>query len=571
MKKTPTNKIKTLFEEKARNPKIGSGALALKVGMGKTTARTYLDIAQQAGVSPLSVVCMNDEALERLFGAQSKDEQSFVEPDWEEVRSYINHPRVSGRNLPSLRNAWTFIYLKQKFPEYTSGDSLPQGCMSFSTFKRRYSDYLEEKQLSVSAHNPSPSLNFGPASMLEIDMIGDPYLFIDEQGVTHRTFIFTAVLKYSGLMYAEAVEKKDCAAWCRCIVNAFYAIGGLTEVIRSDNDSAITIHGSKAKGTETVFKPEIIDLYRQFPIHGERCPVRRPQYKGTCENANSVINSQLFADPSITLPIHTKDLASFNALITTCIERINLMERAKGQLSRRAMFEETERMHLKPLPIRRPVLIQVQRATGYDSGYVAYKENYYFVGKQYHRQKLLLKITNDLKLNILEPDGFKSIHVYDVAKTIKGEPKYIKADCFKTAAEKAVSRDRAWYEEFFRHECLSNEIDPTPIIEIIRLLWSLYPHSQATAIRQCNKLTSIAQKKTEAIAVLGYTCRLMLERYKQSQRFEFDALIKEFKSLEKLGVPVPMQAEASDKDDEAQTQASDNNSFANLRGGDYYA
>ncbi len=570
MKKTPHHKIKTLFEEKARNPKLGAGALALKAGMGKTTVRTYLNIAQMAGISPLNIVCMSDAELEKLFGALGKDDQSFVEPDWEDVRSYINQPRVAGRSLPSLRNAWTFIYLKQKFPEYSSGNSLPQGCMSLSTFKRRYSDYLEEKKLLVSAHNPSPSLNFGPASMLEIDMIGDAFLFVDEHGITHTTYIFTAVLKYSGLIYAEAVEKKDCAAWYHCITNAFYTIGGITEVIRSDNDSAITIHGSKSRGTETVFKPEIIDLYRQLFVHGERCPVRRPQYKGSCENANSIIVEQLFADPSITLPVHTKDLASFNALIATCIERINLMERAKGQLSRRAMFEETERMHLKPLPPKRPVFVQVRNASGNDSGYVTYKENYYFIGKQYHGQKLLLKITNDLKLNVLEPEGLKSIHVYDVVPTIKGVPKYIKADCFKTAREKAVSRDRAWYENFFSSECQSKEIDPNSIIEIIHLLWKLYPHSQATAIRQCNKIASIAQKKADAIVVLSHACRLMIERYNQSQRFEFDELIKVFKSLEKIGVPITEHAD-SNKHEERAPSDTTNDTCANLRGGDYYA
>ncbi len=570
MKKTPTCKIQALFKEKARNAELGAGALALKAGIGKTTARTYLDLAQQVGVSPLNIVCMREDELEKLFGAQSKDDQSFTEPDWEDVRAYINHPRVAGRSLPSLRNAWTFVYLKQKFPEYISGDSLPQGCMSFSTFKRRYTDYLEEKKLLVSAHNPSPSLNFGPASMLEIDMIGDAYLFVDEHGVTHRTYIFTAVLKYSGLIYAEAVEKKDCAAWCRCITNAFYAIGGVTEVIRSDNDSAITIHGSKARGTETVFKPEIIDLYRQLSVYGERCPVRRPQYKGSCENANSIINEQLFADPSITLPVHCKDLAGFNTLIATCIERINLMERARGQLSRRAMFEDTERMHLKPLPPRRPVFVQVRIASCKDSGYVTYKENYYFIGKQYHGQKLLLKITNDLKLNVLAPDGLKSIHIYDIAPTVKGVPEYIKAPCFKTAREKAVSRDRAWYETFFNHECQGKEIDPSAIIEIIHLLWKLYPNSQATAIRQCNKITSIAQKKPEAIAILSHSCKLMLERYKQSQRFEFDELIKVYKSLEKLGVAAPEHT-SGNKQEERSPSATTNNSLTNLRGGDYYA
>lgn len=58
--------------------------------------------------------------------------------------------------------------------------------MSERTFYRRYNEYLEQQGLAILKHQPNISLNFGPASMLEIDTIGDRFTYIDKNGQVVR-------------------------------------------------------------------------------------------------------------------------------------------------------------------------------------------------------------------------------------------------------------------------------------------------------------------------------------------------------------------------------------------------
>lgn len=569
MRKTSFNNIRRLFELKAEKPELSLSALGKTLGMSKTAVFEHLSKATAAGISPKDVLYKSDEELATIFGAETRQNECFAEPDYEQVRLYLNAPRVSGKLMPSLKDAWHFLYLKQFFPDYNAGE-LPATCMSLSTFIRRYNDYLEQNKLAGTKHSATPSLNFGPGSMIEIDMIGDDYEFIDLTGNKHITHLFTAVCKYSGLIYAEALEHQTTVDWCRALVNALYTIGGVPEVIRADNDVAITNHGSKSKGTHTVFKQEFIQLFQKLGTQGELCPVRRPTYKGGNERSNGLANQQLFADPDIILPIHCKDLKAFNEIILKCVERINLMPRANNQLSRRAIFEADERKSLKRLPTHRPAIIKYQEVTVYQDGCVRYLYNKYVVGTELAGTLVLIAAINGTTLKVYHKDSFKEIVEYPIDYRREHKEHVHKADCFKTAEEQAVTRDCAWFEAFVNKKGNESSIDVSKILETIRAIFAQTPKAQATAVRKCSRLIAPIQAEQENIGLLSHVCGLIMEKKRRGGKFNFDELLRLYRSLKDSGISLSLLQAANVSHSPSITQQSQSRSI-NLRGAQYYA
>lgn len=567
MRKTSFNNVRRLFELKAEKPELSLSALGKMLGMSKTATFEYLSKATAAGIRPKDVLEKSDEELVAIFGAKTRQNESFVEPDYEQVRLYLNAPKLSGKLMPSLKDAWHFLYLKQFFLDYSAGE-LPVTCMSLSTFIRRYNDYLDENKLAATKHSATPSLNFGPGSMIEIDMIGDDYEFIDLTGNKHITHLFTAVCKYSGLIYAEALEHQGTVDWCRALINALYTVGGVPEVIRADNDVAITNHGSKSKGTCTVFKQEFIQLFQKFGTSGELCPVRRPTYKASNERSNGLANQQLFADPNIILPIHCKDLKAFNEIILKCVERINLMPRANNQLSRRAIFETDERKSLKKLPEHRPVSIKYQEATVYQDGCVRYLYNKYVVGAELYGTTVLVAAINGTTLKVYRKDSFEEIVEYPIDYRREHKEHVHKAEKFKTAQEQAITRDCAWFVALVNKKGNEISVDVSKIIETIKAIFEQTPKAQATAVRKCNKLIAPIQSERANIGLLNYVCNLIMDKKSRGGKFDFDELLRLYRNFKDSDISPSLLQGANANRSTSITQRSRS---TNLRGAQYYA
>ena len=92
MERLPMRKIKDVLRLRAAG--YSARRIADSLGLGRTSARNYLERAEKAGLSWPDVADLDEDALEhRLFGREARPEgHRFVEPDWAEVNQELKRP-----------------------------------------------------------------------------------------------------------------------------------------------------------------------------------------------------------------------------------------------------------------------------------------------------------------------------------------------------------------------------------------------------------------------------------------------------------------------------------------------
>lgn len=506
MKTSTPEDIRNIFSTIVANPQYGSRKVASQTGIGHSTIDKYRKIAVEAGLAPAAVASLDDEKICTLFGLQSRRAE-FVEPDWEEVRKYLDEPHKWGGTMNTEANAWNFLYVKKYFPDYVAGD-LPPSCMSERTFERRYSEYLDQAGLSICRHSPAVNLNFGPASMVEIDTIGDRLTYVDSLGVQHQAVIFCGVLKFSGYFYAEAMPSGSGLCWEHATINMFWSWGGLTQVLRTDNDTAICIHGNPSKGTRTKLRPGMKFLVRELGIGVDLCPVRVPEWKGSIERHNSLIQQNLFADPALKEPVAADNLEELNRILSACSLRINSVPRKGGQLSRLEVFRTYEEPHLLPLPLHRPIPRQISLGRVKLNGYVTYLKNFYYAGVDRSGKEILIENLGGKHVKLMDCETYQDIAVYQLDLNRLPPGNHHKAAQFRSEEENIVTRDQKWFETYFATVPGAHD----GIDSAVRWLWERYSRTPAVATRLCNVIWSLHEKSPELLEALNQACSMAVKR-----------------------------------------------------------
>lgn len=195
--------LRKIFELKEHEPSLSQQNIADKLHIAKSTVNKYLNLAKEQNLANDSILAMDEEELSITFNLKSR-QKDFIQPNWENVRKYVQVPRQWAKKLNTLANAWQFLYIEIYFPSYKYG-KLPFGCMSERTFERRFKQYKRDNGLDFTTKSSNPNLQFGPGSVVECDTIGDRITFIDQDGNEHSAVLFTAVLKYSGYTFVYAM------------------------------------------------------------------------------------------------------------------------------------------------------------------------------------------------------------------------------------------------------------------------------------------------------------------------------------------------------------------------------
>lgn len=483
------------------DPSLGEYRLGQLLNINHATAGNYKRLLRTQHVSYGQALAMSDEELAILFGF-GVSSKNFVEPEWDEIRSYLDEPRCWGNKLPTVTNAWQKLYVKTIFPDYIAGP-LPENCMSDRTFMRKYNEYLDRNGLQHSKHSPNPNCNFGPASVMEIDTVGDKLPFQDKTGEVHYAVIFTATLKYSGYIYAEAMSANQGFNWANAIINACWYFGGCSEVIRSDNDSALAIHGNKSKHTRTVLRPAIAMVVKEFGFTQDFCPVRRPRWKGQNERTNGDLLLNLLTDEMSSEPIYAQNINELNQKIHADLIRLNSRPRKNGQLSRMTVFSRYEQSQLRPLPLVKPLARYISINRVKTDGYVTYQHKYYYAGAD--RRCTDIYIENQLGKRIILRDSTKltTIAEYELDRDLASPYKYYKADQFKSEVEAIISRDLNWFKNAVSQFEGNNE----GLIKAFDWVYSKLPRTKAVASRVCNFIFSFCQKYPEDLELINMACQ----------------------------------------------------------------
>lgn len=511
-------------------------------------------------------VALPDDAFDEAFDFSVSRKGDFLEPEWQDVWDFMNPREVKStlKQKPMLSVAWKVLYVDKLFPDVST---LPENCMSERTFERRYHEYCGKYHKPD--NSPIASLNFSRGELMEIDTIGDHFRFVQPDGTVRQVKIFTAVLKYSGLVFAEATYRTTTEMWLKCVGDAFEYLGGVPKVVRSDNDAAIVIHGKKGK-SPTRPQPAYAALLHAYGAEYDLAPVRRPTYKGAVERVNGLLIQALFADK--TSAVKAQDLEDYNRQLLDEVNKFNLTPRSGGQISRRSCFELYEKDCLKPLPQHRPQCRDIRSVVVGADGYVRYENNLYYAGIP--GRSVELESVNGGKLEIRTGDrtlgSAKRIAVYEICHEIYPTPRRFKAQELCSAEERAVTRNKQWYNTLL--ETLTE--NHSEISHLLDSLWEAGDEDNPLAVKHSNalaRLLRLAESRKGGVAALNLACGEAL-RQKHCSDFAFiESLFKTLMELEHSGVEIERVLAGTNPRPDDATALSAQDTDSNLRGGEYYA
>jgi transposase len=211
----------------------------------------------------------------------------------------------------------------------------------------RYSRFCELYRGWASRVSVTMRQTHAGGDKLFVDYAGDtvPVIIDRLTGKTRPAQIFVAVMGASNFTYAEASWTQALADWIGAHTRAFEAIGGVPNLLVPDNTKVAVIKAC-------LYEPQVNRTYAEMAAHYDTAVLparpRRPRDKAKVEAAVLIVERWLLGRLR-----HRRfySLAELNAAIGEVLRQLN-EERPIRRLgvTRRALLEELDRPHLKPLP-----------------------------------------------------------------------------------------------------------------------------------------------------------------------------------------------------------------------------
>lgn len=344
--------------------------IAASTGVGKTTVREYLARAGRAGIAWPLPEAMDGEALDAaLFPAVAAEvaNRGRPVPDWRQVHRELKDPR----HHVTLRLLW--VEWKADHPDG----------WNYSQFCYHYRRWLGTQDVVM-------RLSYAGGERMFVDFSGDRARWVDaDTGEVHEAEVFVSVLGASGLIYAEATRGQDLDSWLGAHIRAWESYGGVAAVTVPDNlKSGVT----KACWYDPELNPSYLELARHFNTVILPTRTAKPRDKAAVEAGVLVVERWVLA-PLRNRTFHS--LAELNAAIRAKVAELNARAFRGEPTSRRELFEELERAHLRALPATRFELARWRGATVHIDYHVDGGDgHYYSVPFRYVRQKVEVRLTS---------------------------------------------------------------------------------------------------------------------------------------------------------------------------------
>jgi transposase len=198
---------------------------------------------------------------------------------------------------------------------------------------------------------------------------------VGPDGHRRKTHVFRVVLSYSRKAYSEACYRQTTDDFLRCLENAFWHFGGVTQTLVIDNLRAAVSHADW-------FDPELVPRLQSFCQHYGTVILptkpRTPEHKGKIESGVKYVQDNgLKAKKFSTLEEHNAELAHWEATVAD----LRIHGTTRQQVGK--VFTEVERPALRPLPRERfPNFQEAPRKVSRD-GHVEVAKAYYSVPPEY--------------------------------------------------------------------------------------------------------------------------------------------------------------------------------------------
>jgi transposase len=238
---------------------------------------------------------------------------------------------------------------------------------------KRYVRSIKKKSPKVYARIHTP-----PGQEAQVDFgQGAPTL---KNGKYVKPWLFKMVLSFSRHSYEEVVRHQDVETFIRCHENAFASFGGVPELIRLDNLKSGVLKAN-------LYEPILNPAYEAFAKHAGFVPLpclpRKPEHKGKVESGIGYTqNNALKGLKFESLDAQNAHLRHWNK--TWAGTRIH--GTTKKQV--RAVFAESERHILKPLPKASFPFFKLSSRTVHPDGHIEVDRAYYSVPHKYIGQRV---------------------------------------------------------------------------------------------------------------------------------------------------------------------------------------
>jgi transposase len=314
--------IMRMHEEK----KLSNRTIAKATGVSRPVVSQYIKDIKSAGLKSNEVQNMPDDVLLEILSGKKTSKNKRLQELTSNFDQYTKDLKSTGVNLSVL---WE-EYIREN----------PQG-YSYTQFCFHYQVWKNASEISMHIEHKAGDKMF-------VDYTGKKLNITDRYtGELIPVETFVSILGASQLTFVEAMQSQKKEDFIRGCENALLYIGGVPKAIVPDClKSAVT----KADKYEPDLNPEYYDFARHYGTTILPARPYHPKDKALVENAVRIVYSWIFAKLRNMVFYTIEDL---NKAIRHELESYNskLMQRPK--ISRRDLFNETERDLLQPLPAER--------------------------------------------------------------------------------------------------------------------------------------------------------------------------------------------------------------------------
>ncbi len=320
--------------------------IARAVGLSRTTVMRYVERAEATGISwPLPDGVTEAKLVEILAGGPVPP--AAEELDWAEI-----HRELCSRKFATLQLLWVEHGL---------------AIMSYPTFCRKYEQWKAKLKLSMRKH-------YRGGEVLFVDFAGDTMDVTDPAtGEVKQAHVFVAVLAASNFTFAEAVWREDLESWVALVVKALEFIGGVPEMVVSDNAKAVV---TKADRYDPQLHHLFVELSRHYDFALLPARPRKPKDKAKVEAGVKHVQQGILAK------LEKRTFLSLHELNSAIKEQLAVWNDKPFQKlagSRRQLFEQVDRPALKALPPERFEIAEWRKAKVHIDYHIQVDKHFYSV------------------------------------------------------------------------------------------------------------------------------------------------------------------------------------------------
>ncbi len=350
---------------------LSNKQISKNLSLSRTTIVKYVKAMEDSGLSFKELNNLSEKDLHDLF---SFTPSSTVGSDYEILlEKFPVYEKELQKTGVSRQLLWEEY--RQSYPE---GLSYSQFCYHFQHWRSAQQVYLH--------------IEHKAGEKMFVDYTGKLLEYIDKDtGEIIKVEVFVAILGASQMTYVEASPSQKSTNFIRSVENSLWFFGGVSQAIVPDNLKAAVNRSSK-------YEPTLNERFADFGKWYDTTilPTRsyKPKDKALVEGAVKIIYHRIYAKLRHQV---FYSLTALNQAIHALLKEYNDTLFQGKDYSRKALFIQTEKATLAPLPVERYPSRSYYKAKGQKNSHVLLSPDKHYYSIPFKHVGEELRIVYDVK------------------------------------------------------------------------------------------------------------------------------------------------------------------------------